>query len=198
MRKALFVLAIAIAANAAQAHGGSLYFGAGITDNNLSPTAVQNFGDLSPKISSTSWQVFAGFRPITPFAVEAAYLDLGSTSASYATPQACVSGSVCTTTLHSDAKALAAYAVGFLPFRDPSWDVYGKLGLARFEENSSSTTTYASYAPYRLAISETSTALSWGVGVQAHIGIFGGRLEYAGFDKASTSVFSLSVFLNLN
>ena len=44
---------------------------------------------------------------------------------------------------------------------------------------------------------DNSTVFTWGAGVQAHFGMIGGRLEYEGFNKASTSVFSLSVFLNL-
>src|SRR5437773_10707629 len=49
------------------------------------------------------WKVLAGLRPVSVFAVEADYLDLGSQTSAF------VGG-----TSHSDAKAFAAYAVGFL------------------------------------------------------------------------------------
>ena len=197
MRRLLFVTAIALGANVAQANNGLFYFGAGITRNNVSPVAVQNFANLSPNISSTSWQVFAGIRPISLFAVEADYLDLGSTATTYSTPQTCVSGGACSTTLKADAKAFAGYAIGFLPIPVPNLDVYGKVGLAHYEVNSSVTAYAISGAPYFSANSDNSNVITWGAGVQAHVGIIGGRLEYEGFNKASTSVFSLSVFLNL-
>lgn len=86
----------------------------------------------------------------------------------------------------------------FLPVPGPYLDVYGKAGLARYKLNRSITGYNAAGEPTSLdAYPDDGTVFTWGAGVQAHIGIFGGRLEYEGFDKASTRVFSLSVFLNL-
>jgi hypothetical protein len=45
------------------------------------------------------------------------------------------------------------------------------------------------------------TDFAWGVGVRAHITMFGARLEYENFNIPQTSgarIASLSVFLNLN
>ena len=77
----------------------------------------------------------------------------------------------------------------------PAPDVYGKAGLARYKLNG--TITIANVPNGSSAYSDNGTVFTWGAGVQAHIGIVGGRLEYEGFNKASTSVFSLSVFLDL-
>src|SRR5207253_2496473 len=74
-------------------------------------------------------------------------------------------------TSHSDAKAFAAYAVGFLPIPVPYLDLYGKAGLARWRLNGSSPLVSAPF-------STNGTEFAWGGGVQVHIGNIGGRLEY--------------------
>jgi hypothetical protein len=61
--------ALALGANAAQADSGLFYFGAGIT-------TLCCKGMITPNINSASWKVFAGFRPISQFAVEVDYYDL--------------------------------------------------------------------------------------------------------------------------
>src|SRR5438874_2696283 len=96
-------------------------------------------------------------------------------------------------TSHSDAKAFAAYAVGFLPIPVPYLDLYGKAGLARWKLNGSSPLVSAPF-------STNGTEFAWGGGVQVHIGNIGGRLEYERFNIPNTNgarVFSLAVFLNL-
>jgi len=208
MRRLLPVIVLAFGTGVAQADNGLFYFGVGVTRNNADTEALGGAGGNSnqlglpfPNVSSTSWDVFAGFRPISLFAVEADYFDLGSGKNTVAPDLTCgyifVPGP-CVTTWQTDAKAYGGYAVGFLPIPLPYLDVYGKVGVARYElhgtfSNSGGPPATNSTIPY----SDNSTVFAWGLGVQAHIGIIGGRLEYAGFDKASTSVFSLSVFLNL-
>jgi opacity protein-like surface antigen len=197
MRTLLLVTALALGAGVAQADNGLFYLGAGITGNHVNHLEVQGF-DNFPNINSTSWQAFAGMRPIRLFAVEADYLDLGSEANTFDSPLSCVSHDRCAVTWESDAKAFAGYAVGFLPIPLPYVDVYGKAGLARYEWNG----TFTSYNALGVlngssAKDSNGTVFTWGAGVQAHVGIIGARLEYEGFNKASTSVFSLSVFLNL-
>lgn len=195
MRRLLLVTALALGASVAEANNGLFYFGAGITSNHANKIQVQGIDNYFPNIDSTSWEVFAGIRPINLFAVEADYLDLGSQANTFQTPLSCASGYGCAATWKSDAKAFAGYAVGFLPIPLPYLDVYGKAGLARYKLNG--TITIANVPNGSSAYSDNGTVFTWGAGVQAHIGIIGGRLEYEGFNKASTSVFSLSVFLNL-
>jgi len=197
MQRRLLVTALALGAGVAQADNGLFYFGAGITGNHVNHFEVQGF-DNFPDINSTSWQVFAGIRPISLFAVEAGYLDLGSEANTFDTPLSCVSHGTCAVIWESDAKAFAGYAVGFLPIPLPYLDVYGKAGLARYKWNGKITSYNNLGVPNgSSAYTDNSTVFTWGAGVQAHMGIIGARLEYEGFNKASTSVFSLSVFLNL-
>lgn len=178
MRRLLLLMTFAFAAGAAHADNGSFYVGAGISKDKLSDIANQgtNFAD----IDSTSWKVFAGFRPISVFAVEADYLDLGSQT-----------GTFVTTPTSSNAKAFAGYAVGFLPIPLPFLDVFGKAGLARWRLNGSSPLT---------SFSTSGTEFAWGVGAGVHAGNFGARLEYEKFNIPGTNganVTSLEVYLNI-
>ena len=86
--------------------------------------------------------------------------------------------------------------MGFLPLASPSFDVYGKVGLGSFKSHGT-ITSYAAAGVDSSEYSDNGTVFGWGAGVQAHFGSVGGRLEYAGFDKSNTSIFSLSVFLSL-
>jgi hypothetical protein len=88
----------------------------------------------------------------------------------------------------ADAQVFAAYALGFLPLPVPFLDIYGKAGLARSKLNTNESG------------SNRGTQFAWGVGVQAHIGVVGARLEYEDLNIPNTSgakVASLSVLLNL-
>src|ERR1700674_822031 len=78
MRRLLLVTVLVLGGNAARADHGSFYFGAGVTTNQLNDIVVPGTSFPHININSTSWTVFAGFRPISLFAVEVDYLDLGS------------------------------------------------------------------------------------------------------------------------
>jgi len=182
MRRLLLVIVLALGAGVAQADNGSFYLGAGVTSNKLNDIVVQ--GTAFPDIDKTSWKVFAGFRPITAFAIEADYLDLGSETVEGACTVCCMEA--CRGLFQSDAQAFAAYALGFLPIPVPALDIYGKAGLARSKLNTNGT-------------SSRGTEFAWGVGVQAHISIVGARLEYEDLkipNSAGAKIASLSVFVN--
>ena len=182
MRKLLLATVLALGVGVAHADNGLLYLGAGITNDNLRDIAATN-----SNLNSTDWKVWAGVRPISLFAVEADYIDLGSQHASSPTSVA---------DLHY--KALAAYAVGYLPIPVPWVDVFGKAGLARWTLSGSA--GCIGDACFIGRLSDNDLQFAWGVGGQAHFGNFGARLEYEGFSIRNTSganVVSLSVFLNL-
>src|SRR6266699_3653728 len=143
MRTLLLLMALALAAGAARADNGLIYVGAGVSKDKLSNIAPS--GGLAD-IDKTSWKVLAGLRPVSVFAVEADYLDLGSQTSAF------VGG-----TSHSDAKAFAAYAVWFLPIPVPYLDLYGKAGLARWKLNGSSPLVSAPF-------STNGTEFAWGSG----------------------------------
>jgi len=178
MQRLLVATLLALVAGAAQADDQLFYLGAGVSNNKISEITA-----INSDLNSTSWKAYAGVRPINEFAVEGDYLDLGSQT-------------VNTTQYHTDVnyKAFAGYAVGFLPVPLPYLDVFGKAGLARWSSGGSSNSPSASL----FSLSENGTQFAWGVGAQAHIGMFGGRLEYESFRIPNTNgagVLSLSGFL---
>jgi hypothetical protein len=182
MRRFLLLITLALAASAARADDGSFYLGAGISKDKVSD--IVNAGTNFADIDSTSWKLFAGFRPLSVVAIEADYLDLGSQTNTFVT-----------TSNHSDASAFAGYAVGFLPIPLPFLDVFGKAGLARWKLNGSSISALAPGS-----FSSSGTEFAWGVGTQVHVGAFGARLEYENFKIPSTNganVVSLAVYLNI-
>ena len=192
MRRILLLLALALGAGAARADD-SLYIGAGISRDKVSDIA--RTGTSYPDIDNTSWKVYAGLRPISLVAVEADYLHLGSADFAIGAPLAlCVVGGC--PAGHSDARAFAAYAVGFLPIPVPFLDLFGKAGLARWKLDASS--TGGVFAP--TSVSNSGTDFAWGVGTQVHFGHVGARIEYESFRIANTSgahVVSLEAFLNI-
>jgi outer membrane protein with beta-barrel domain len=186
----LIVLAAAVVTGTARADdsfNGLLYVGAGLSKNKID--GITHTGVPFDDLDQTSWKVLAGFRPIQPFAIEADYLDLGSHSSTI------IGGA----TAHTDAKAFAGYAVGFLPIPVPFLDVFGKAGVARWKLNGSEGAPSAPPAGL-FAFSDQGTEFAWGAGAQAHIGNIGGRLEYERFRIPNTSdaqIYSLSVVLSL-
>ena len=185
MRRLMLLTVLALGACAARADNGFFYVGAGVVRNSLSD--ITDLGGL-PDLSNTSWKAFAGVRPLDWLAAELDYVDLGSGSST-------TSSSAGNVTAHADGKALAAYAVGFLPIPLPVVDVYGKAGLARWKLNGDVNSLVSPGS-----LSTNGTEFAWGIGVQAHISMVGARLEYENFNIPNTSgakITSLSVFLNL-
>src|SRR5690348_10904075 len=68
----LVLVALGASAAAAHADNGLLYLGAGISRDSLRNITANH------DLDSTSWKAMAGFRPISLFAVEADYIDLGT------------------------------------------------------------------------------------------------------------------------
>ena len=180
MRRVLLVAVLALGAGVAQADNGLLYVGAGISRDSLKDITATD-----SSLDSTSWKVLAGFRPISLFAVEADYIDLGSQTSSFIGVNT-----------HLEYKAFAGYAVGFAPIPVPYLDVFGKVGVARWTSSGGSLFPSGSF----FSLSDNGTQFAWGVGAQVHVGNIGGRLEYENFNIRNTdgaNVISLSVFLNL-
>lgn len=176
MRKLLLALALTLAAGAAHADAGLLYLGAGITNDDLRDIAATN-----SNLSSTNWKVWAGVRPISLFAVEADYMDLGSQNVG---------------TTHLSYKSFAGYAVGYVPIPVPYLDVFGKVGLARWTQSGGTAATPGGF----FSLSDNGTQFAWGVGGQLRFGNVGARLEYENFSIRNTggvNLVTLSVFLNL-
>lgn len=182
----LLVAVLLLGTTAAQADDPLFYLGAGITRSELSNI---NNGNLSfSDIHTTSWKALAGFRPISFFAVEADYLNLGGETSTFFGDR----------TVHSDAKAFAGYAVGFLPVPMPFLDLFAKAGLSRWKLDGSS--AYNASDSQLFYFSTNGTAFAYGAGAQVHLGMIGARLEYENFNITHTNgagILSLSAILAL-
>lgn len=197
MRKALVTLALALAASSAYADSESFYLGAGISRNSMS--GISNAGIDYSSIDRTSWKAFVGLRPLSVLALEADYVDLGSDSSTVIIPGVgmCVIGfpNCANRSSHSDARAYAGYAVGFLPIPLPFLDVFGKAGVARWKLDGSA------LGPSPLpGYSNNGTQFAWGVGTQVHAGNVGARLEYENLripDTNGANIVSLAVYVNI-
>jgi OmpA-OmpF porin, OOP family len=177
MRKLLLGSALVLAAGAA--HAGDLlglYAGAGITRAKMEDIFHTNFN-----LSNTSWKIYAGMHPVgIPLGMDVDYMDLGSAAAGTFKGVA-----------HADAKAFAAYAVGYAPIPVPNIDLYAKGGLARWQFNGSYT------QPGLFSISDNGTNFAWGLGGQVRfLGRVAVRLEYEHFnvrDADNVQLYSLGV-----
>ena len=167
MRMLLPALTLALVGSVAQAADNGVYLGAGVSDAKLKDVLGTN-SDLN--LDNTAWKIIAGFRPIDLFAVEANYMDFGSVTRDF--------GGV--GSARADAKAFAAYAVGFLPIPVPFLDVYGKAGFARTELNGSTSGVALT------RFDKKDTEFAWGGGAQVRFSSLAVRLEYDNIDVKNT------------
>jgi hypothetical protein len=180
MRKFLLIPVLILAAASAHADDGApdtgVYAGAGIMSSD-----VQNIEGTGFNIDNTSVKALAGLR-FSLIGAEVDYYRLGSDSRDFYFGGA-----------NADARAFAAYAVGYLPL--PILDFFGKVGLDRWQLNSSSTN------PSLFQFSDSGTQLAWGLGAQYHFGNLMARLEYEHLAISNTNgarVVSLDVAYNFN
>jgi hypothetical protein len=158
---------LALFGTAAQAADNGFYLGAGVSQVKLDNVG-DDFGTGSLddfELDDTSWKLIAGFRPLDNFAVELNYMDLGDESATIAGAN-----------FNFEAKAYAAYAVGFFPVGPV--DLYAKGGLVRVETEGS--------GPLGFRFDDDGTEFGYGAGVQVRLGSLGARLEYEQFDVDNT------------
>jgi len=190
MRKLILLTVLALGPTASWADNGLFYLGAGLGRHSVSDITVRFV--TAPDLKDTSWKAYAGVRPLNWLAAEVDFIDLGSARITYDTDL----GPSLPGTGYTDVKGYtwAAYVVGFLPIPLPVVDIFGKAGLAFSQFD------VAFYSPgVGGAFSNSGTGLAWGVGVQAHISMFGARLEYEDLkipNSSGAKVASVSVLLN--
>lgn len=164
---------VALPATAADLIG--LYVGGGIGQSQVKADAPTGAGDSSSfRENHSAYKLIAGIRPLSPFGVEVAYLDLGHPNGNLAGFPADVG-----------TKGTAAFAVLYL-LPVPILDVYAKAGIARLQTTVSGTLQGPCTpgclpgSPYRL--DSTTTSYAVGAGVQVKLGAWAVRGEYEAFD----------------
>jgi OmpA-like transmembrane domain len=126
----------------------------------------------------SAWSLMTGIRPIQPLGVELQYLDFGHLHRETSGVLGGIS--------EVEAKAGTLSALGFLPLPVPFLDVYGRLGAARLHESTAEVGPTPFLCPLgipvcgpsRLNISNRTTNIVYGAGVQGKLGSLGIRVEY--------------------
>lgn len=139
---------------------------------------VGAFASSGPVDDERGFKAIVGFRPLDSFAIEANYADLGDTRVPLAV--ACITAP-CPAEASIDSQAVSVSAVGL--FALPLVDLYGRVGVARWE---SKETSFA-------ALKREGTDPTYGAGAQVRLGSFALRLEYERFDFDDDSADLVSI-----
>jgi hypothetical protein len=176
MRKLLGFLILTIFGGLAQAADSGFYLGAAATQSKIDRFSSENFStdDLDNfEIDDTNYKIIVGFRPLDLVAVELNYIDLGDEQQ----PEPSIALPDALGTIEAEAKAIAGFALVSLPIPVPFIDVYGKVGLARWETD---------IAISSLKFDESGTDFAYGAGAQFNFGSLSARLEWENFDIDNT------------
>ncbi len=137
------------------------YVGGGITQSRFDADT------FTVDHKDNSWKIIGGYRMQDNFAVEANYVDFGK-----ATAAPLETGGP----LRTKASALSLFAVGLLPMQ--YIDLFAKVGVARTEVKG----TLAGFT-----VSDNSTKLAYGAGVQFRMDRLAIRAEYEKYNARSIS-----------
>lgn len=149
-------------ASPAQAQDNGIYFGGSMGD--LSSDFDWNLDNITGDESEdTPYKLIGGVRPFDSFGLEVNYVDLGNTTVP-------VSGSG--NRAGYETNALSVSAVGF--FHLPLLDVFGRVGLARWDSDPTSLVGGLD--------GDDGTDPTYGIGAQVRLGSFAVRAEYEDFD----------------
>lgn len=135
----------------------------------------QSIGAVS---EDTGFKLIGGIRPFDAFAIEVDYMDFGTTSVPIFVACPALVGFPCPDRASIDTRALSVSALGMLAL--PLIDIYGRLGVARWESDRE--------VLFTSSRSEEGTDPVIGVGAQIRVGSFALRLEYERFDRPRGSV----------
>jgi len=146
------------------AHAGEtgFYFGGDI-GNSTEHFDADTFG---VNANDTAYKVAAGFRPLSVLAGELDYISFGRASGG---------------TNYADTDGVAISALAFLPI--PLVDVYGRVGLMNYH--------VAAHSP-QFGFHRDGSDLTYGVGLGAHWGGLGARLEYQRFQISGASTMEMA------
>jgi hypothetical protein len=162
-------------------NAAGFYLGAAIGESHVRSTqAINGDTDYVSNFDEhhSAWKVTAGVRPISPLGVELEYIDFGNPSSAAANNGF---GGIS----QSSATAWTLFGLGYLPLPVPFLDVYGKLGVAHLRTTGTEVppvpdcpagATACGAPPF--AISDSTTNVAYGGGVQGKLGSLAIRAEY--------------------
>lgn len=158
-----------------------LYLGASVGESwveaNVDELGSPGFGSPQFRRTDTGYQVMLGVRPLPFLGAEVDYLDLGDPH-----------GGIDFTPIDVRMRGGAAFGVLYLPMPVPPVDIFGKVGVSRFQTVVSGGQGFNCFVcgPTFRETNDT-TGLALGAGVQFKLGAFGIRTEYEHFNAAGGS-----------
>ena len=167
LRHGSLLLALTVAAvtpGVSLAADNGFYLGGSASDVSSDYDAPVSAG---PAADDDGFKLIGGVRPLDSFAIEANYVDLGTTRVPL--NLVCVT-TPCPSQLSLDARAVSVSAVGL--FTLPLVDLYARVGMARWETE----------RQILFAQKDEGTGPTYGAGVQVRLGSFAVRVEYERFD----------------
>lgn len=177
MIRKILVLTACCVSTAAIAADNGVYLGLGAEGSDF------RFEDALDH-TDKGFKLIGGIRLLDSFGVELNYADHGKATIPSGIYCATIVGENCPDTSHISAKTLSGYAVGFLDF--PVVDLFAKAGLARMD-GKLSTPNYPDFN-----FKDTDTDLALGLGLQAHFGSLGARVEVEQFKAFGKKLRALS------
>lgn len=125
MRRLMLLTVLSLAVGAVHAENGSFYVDAGVSHSDVSNN---DFFDTADQ-KATSWKAFVGFRPIKAFAIEADYIDLGSSNITFTQqPPGPFCPAPCTGSEHAGGSEYAGYWLDSYRFRCLWWTSTARRG----------------------------------------------------------------------
>ena len=107
--------------------------------------------------SDFAYKAYGGYRFLPNLGVEVAYADLGAPEGNLD-----LNGSASALKAEVETTALMGYVVGYL-FQDSNWDLFGKVGMASWDNDTTVTNTNTGAS---LSTSSSGTDLALGIGLQ--------------------------------
>jgi hypothetical protein len=159
------------------------YVGAGVGAANIGSDGYGYDGYYAYNHDATAWKLIAGVHPIAPVGAELEYIDFGRANdyPNYGYNGYQFNGQ------STASKAAVLFAVGYLPLPIPFLDVYGKAGVARLQQNSTTyydTCSESDCVGTAFRNDERSTDFAYGVGVQTKWLGLAVRAEYERIDSS--------------
>jgi opacity protein-like surface antigen len=167
---ALALLLICGASRAADLLG--LYVGGAVGEADVN--SRQTFDSIADNFDKhdNAWKAMVGVRPIPLVGAEIEYVDFGQVHGG--------AGLSTSTTVRD--KAAALYGMLYVPLPVPYFDVFGKLGLARLQNDVTARLPFAcpvgSPNCGLFQLNRTDTSVAYGGGAQIKIQSFAVRVEY--------------------
>jgi OmpA-like transmembrane domain len=165
-----------------------LYAGAAVGEADVNSQQSFNSVPLDFDVHHNAWKVMLGVRPISLVGAEIEYLDFGQ-------PQR---NNVLGITSVKD-KAAVLSGVFYVPLPVPYFDVFGKVGLARLENDVTAHFPFACPVGFPscglFQLNRTDTHLAYGGGAQIKIRSLSVRVEYERIQASSGNpeLFSLGL-----